>query len=355
MISRDVKVLDRESGIFLRMQEYASLFDELHIVVMGTHAKVHNVENSKNLFFYNRTSALKTLSLFKTFFTSLKLGKKLKGGELWITSQDPFEAGLVATMVAKIRKIKLQLQLHTDCFNQSFIKHSFKNFIQAVIARMIISKADSVRVVSERIKESILNLEALPPEKIFVLPIFVDMERMRDENIDYDLREKFPEFKRIVLVVARLETEKNIPLALTSFQKMLRHDDTIGLVIAGTGSKLEYLVAYAKHLDIFNKVRFVGFVPNISSLYKTSDVLLVTSFYEGFGLSIVEALSLGIKVVSTDVGVAREAGAKIVSYDGGEIAMEVLESLTDISKPSLQTEYMLTKQEYQNQFRNTFV
>src|SRR3989344_5691598 len=100
IISRDAKVLESGSVVSLRMQEYAKLFDELHIVVM------HG-----NIF-----------SFLKVFVSAARLARKM-GKSDWITSQDPFEAGIVALVVAKIWRLKLQLQLHTDCFNPIALAH----------------------------------------------------------------------------------------------------------------------------------------------------------------------------------------------------------------------------------------
>jgi len=54
---------------------------------------------------------------------------------------------------------------------------------------------------------------------------------------------------------------------------------------------------------------------NAAPYYKLADLVLVTSRYEGFGAVIVEALSAGKPVLSTDVGIAKEAGAIITSSE----------------------------------------
>ena len=95
-----------------------------------------------------------------------------------------------------------------------------------------------------------------------------------------------------------------------------------------------------------DKVTFLGWqndINDIAGYYKSADVLLVTSLYEGYGLQMVEARIAGIPVISTDVGVAREVGAYITDHTASGIA-RMLSRLHDGS---------LSKQpEYEYPYRN---
>src|SRR3989344_3772439 len=158
MISRDAKVLESGNAVSLRMQEYAKLFDELHIVLLRG-----------NIF-----------SFLKTFISVSNLARKM-GRNDWITSQDPFESGIVALVIAKIWGLQLQLQLHTDVFSTYFAKLSILNHIRVMIARRVLRHADSIRVVSNRIKESIApNIKLKLHMPIEVRPIEVNTEKIKN-------------------------------------------------------------------------------------------------------------------------------------------------------------------------------
>lgn len=355
MISRDIKALDESSAVFGRLKEYSNLFDELHVVVMGRNSNLKSLHTEK-LYIYNRTSGFKTISFVSTFFKSFSLAQKSKSVDTWITSQDPFESGLLAFMIAKLTKCKLQLQFHTDCFNSLYFKHSVSNYFRTLIARFIVTRADSIRVVSERIKSSLLTIDNKLSTRISVLPVWTDIEEISNIPIkaENNLREKFPEFKKIILIVARLESEKNIDLSLLAFKKLLRFKPDTGLVIAGNGGKSEWLTQYARILGIEDSVRFLGWQSDVVSLYKSVDLLLVTSLYEGYGLNIVESIACGTPVVSTDVGVAKDVGAYIVNYDAGEIALRVSDVVEKDSRVSLNKEYYLSKKDFLDKFKRTF-
>ena len=332
MISRDKKVLDETSAAFARMQEYRQLFEELHIVVM-----------KGNVF-----------SFLKAFISAAKLAKKVGRGS-WITSQDPFESGIVAFFIAKLLGLKLQLQLHTDVFSYFYHRHSIRNFFRTFMARLLIPRADSLRVVSEKIKDEIIGRKLLPVEKIFVLPVYVDVQSIVAKPSTYDLRVKYQECEKIIIVVARLEREKNIRLSIEAFRKILRKYPKAGLVIVGDGKEKPRLQKLAEHLGIAGNVRFEGWLTDTTSAYKSADLLLVTSLYEGYGMNIVEALACGCPVVSTDVGIASEAGAVIVNYDPGDIALKAEAILADSLKGGLSQSFKgFTKQEYLDKYKVTF-
>ena len=69
-------------------------------------------------------------------------------------------------------------------------------------------------------------------------------------------------------------------------------------------------------------------MPTLISYYKTADLFLNTSLFEGYGMTLVEARAAGCKVVSTDVGVAREVGAKIIPYDSEQIAAAICDMIS---------------------------
>jgi glycosyltransferase involved in cell wall biosynthesis len=74
------------------------------------------------------------------------------------------------------------------------------------------------------------------------------------------------------------------------------------------------------HLGVSNRVFFEG-SKDPAPYYALADLVLVTSLYEGYGLVIVEALAVGKPVLSTDVGVARDAGAIIATLDSFAAAL----------------------------------
>lgn len=237
-----------------------------------------------------------------------------------VSAQDPFLTGLIGWIIANMRGSKLHLQVHTDLFDPYFSSRSLGNKLKVLLARVLLSRADAVRVVSERIADSLVARGFKRPN---VLPVFVDIEALsRAEPLDR--RARYPGFKKLVLVVARLEKEKNVAGSVRAFADIAKADPTAGLVVVGSGSERVALEDLARALGIADKVVFEG-AQDPFPFYKSADLVLVTSEYEGFGMVVVEALAARCPVVSYDVGIAREAGAIIAaSSDLSRVAVAVL-------------------------------
>jgi glycosyltransferase involved in cell wall biosynthesis len=224
-----------------------------------------------------------------------------------VTVQDPFEAGLAAWYIARALGAPLHVQVHTDFLSPGYARHSLINRVRVSLARFVLSRAARVRVVSERIKKALEESGMQVP--IAVLPIYVDVERLQKAGHPA-LTARFAAFDKCILIVSRLEPEKNLALGISAFALSAPKDAC--LIIVGGGSERSRLEAEAREWNIADRVFFEGEQP-AASYYALADLLLVTSFYEGYGLVIIEALAAGKPVLSTDVGVAREAGAIVVS------------------------------------------
>jgi glycosyltransferase involved in cell wall biosynthesis len=141
---------------------------------------------------------------------------------------------------------------------------------------------------------------------ITVLPIFVELQQFADARTPASLSDRFTRFKTKILVVARLEPEKNVALAIESFATVAPPDAC--LIIVGDGRERRMLEDLARSHNVSDRVFFEGEQASIS-YYSMVDLVLVTSHYEGYGLVIVEALASHKAVIATDVGIAREMGA----------------------------------------------
>jgi glycosyltransferase involved in cell wall biosynthesis len=306
-IGSDRNIFDPSSGIAKRVIEYGELFGETHIIVFALAVLgLEPIQLSSNVWVYpsNSTNKLKYL------IDANKMGKSIIStlfyGQTVLSTQDPFESGIAGVMLKKHFKIPLQMQVHTDLFNKYFLNHNILNFFRAIIARTILRYADGVRVVSKKVKNDIVSIAKIAEEKITVLPIFVDILKIIDYPISVNLKIKYLKWKKIILVVSRLEGEKNISLAIRAFKKTAKEYPDTGMVIVGKGSLEEKLKREVKKMHLENNVAFESWQQDVSSYYKTSYLFLNTSTYEGYGMTIVEAAACGTNILSSDVGVVPE-------------------------------------------------
>ncbi len=325
-ISTDRKIFEEGSSVRQRAVEYAGLFDELHVVVFNNRFKIKDstrpnvpirsgrglkVEQiGQNCWIYPTNS----WSRWFYIWDAIRIGRAIlsKPSTLnpvpWVLdSQDPFECGLVAMKLSRKNKLPLRVQIHTDFMSPFFSSLSFLNRIRVRIAKRVLPYATSIRVVSERIKESLLKttnykLKTAP----LVLPIFTDIKKIQETNPIFDLKKKYPDWHFIILVVARLSNEKNISQVLEIMSRLLRNYPRIGMVIVGEGPLKESLKSKVKSQKLENNVVFEGRQEDVISYYKTAHLFIQTSLYEGFGLALLEAVASGCPAVSSDVGIAPE-------------------------------------------------
>lgn len=316
MISTDRKVFEEDSDVRRRFVLYGSLVDELHIIVFAKSSlEFKKVKLSDNVWVYPTQSHFKSQYVTNALRIGEEVGKDVTNNDILITTQDPFETGIVGAKLAQRLKVRFEVQLHTDFLSPYFKKGNFKNQFRVSLGKKVLSEADCIRVVSNRIKESIekelLNIEVTPT----VLPIFIDIEKMKNTPISTDLHKKYPQFNHITLMVSRLEKEKDIKRALNVFKDIVQNYPKAGLVIVGEGSERNTLESAVKRLNLDKNVIFEGWHKDVTSYYKTADLFLNTSLYEGYGRTLVEALATRTPVLSTDVGVATEIGADIFTTD----------------------------------------
>jgi glycosyltransferase involved in cell wall biosynthesis len=301
------------------MIEYGHLASELHIVVLSQKPKGKKqgsnfgFENKKfnNVFLYPTNSVNRWFYIFDAY----RIAKRIIGcypsasrGYL-VSCQDPFEAGLAGWLIKRKFGLALELQVHTDFLSPHFRRESFLNKIRVLLAEFLLPRASCVRVVSERIRDSLKvgGGRALKTDP-FVLPIFVDVDTIKKASIKVNLRQKYPQFDFIVLMAGRLSREKNIGLAVRAMAEIVKIHPKVGLIIVGNGPEKSKLKLQVLNRKLGDNVIFEEAVPFeiLISYYKSADLFLLTSNYEGYGRTIVEAAVAGCKILSTEVGVARE-------------------------------------------------
>lgn len=333
MISTDRSIFLEKSPVRARMLEHSKLYKELHVIVFSL-KRFQRQELSEKCFLYSTNSFSKLGYVSGAFRAGKKIFKKIdKQVPVLISCQDPFETGLAGKCLAHSRKdSELLLQIHTDLFSPYFIdnrigfKNAVFNRIRVLLSKRTLPQADVIRVVSQKIADSLVE-KGIDAEKILVKPIDVNLTVLQQGTPSFDLHEKYPQFKKVLLMVSRLETEKNIPMALEAVKIAQAQIPGLGVVIVGSGSCLPQLKKLAYSLKIEASVAFVGWQTDLVPYYKGCDAFMLTSWFEGYGMVLKEAQTAGCKIVSTDVGIARDVGAHIAQHTAQGISEKIVEAL----------------------------
>lgn len=110
---------------------------------------------------------------------------------------------------------------------------------------------------------------------------------------------------KILGCVGRLHPQKNFLEAIEVHAKLA---ENCHLYLAGSGPQEAMLLAAAEQRGTSSRVHFLGSLAqeDLTKFYRSLDLLLFTSKYEGFGRVLVEAMSMGVPVISNDIPIARE-------------------------------------------------
>ena len=136
----------------------------------------------------------------------------------------------------------------------------------------------------------------------------------------------------VVLFVGRLTSVKRPDRLLAAFEQVVAKVPDATLAVAGQGDLLEEVRSDAQRLG--QSVRFLGWQPDVASLYAACDVVVISSDNEGMPVTLIEAAMAGVPGVTTDVGSASEVvddqvTGLVVSTDAEAIAEALIDLLSD--------------------------
>lgn len=294
-----------DSPVFDRVRQYASRVSEYNVVVFSKKRDRFQTRSEANINIYPTSSFSLLNYFFDSFGVANKILKESSTKDDWvITTQDPFESGLIGLALKKRNNIKLQVQVHTDFLSYHFVNTPL-NLIRIIIGHFVLKRADGIRVVSSVIKDSIVKRYPRLESKISILPIFVDVQKIQNKMPERDIKNDFKQFGFIIMMASRLTKEKRIDLAISAMKEVLKEFPASGLVICGSGSEKKNLQRLAISLGVEDNVVFAGWQNDLISYFKTAGLYLLTSEYEGYGMTLIEAGASGCPIVTTSVGIAK--------------------------------------------------
>lgn len=344
-IGTDTKILDG-GRVFERVKEYAGLVKGKYCCYIFTSdAKKIQYEKIDGNFIlkaiYGENKIKQIASLFSNITHLIKQEKK---GIIWYP-QDSFEIGLISLIFKLFFGGKLYAQCHTDISHPNFRNHSKRNYLQYLIGNFVFRRADKIRVVSQRMKNYLIENLKIDESKILSLPIYFDGLGITLAGNEFGVG--VVDF----LIMSRLSPEKNISVAIQAIDNIRTKTNLdLKLKVVGEGS------------IVLPKKDWITFAPWSTTPiqeYKNAKYFLLPSLYEGWALTAIEAVNAGTPVIMTDVGCAHEfilnnvngivsEGFDVKSFQAAiETAIQI-DWQTDVAKEKMRQSVLglNTKQEY---------
>ncbi|MCE2853717.1 MAG: glycosyltransferase family 4 protein [Chloroflexaceae bacterium] len=197
-------------------------------------------------------------------------------------------------------------------------------------------RAAHILTVSEYARQEIITHLNVPAERVTVTYDACD-ERFRPsspaELAAFRQRNGLPE--RFFFYLGTLEPRKNIPRLLDAYAKIAHEVDAPLLIGGGKGWLYEPILAQAERLQLGDKLKFVGYIPQEDQhlWYGAATAFVFPSLYEGFGMPPLEAMACGTPVIVSNASslpeVTGDAGLQVDPYDVDGWADAMRRVLTD--------------------------
>jgi glycosyltransferase involved in cell wall biosynthesis len=194
--------------------------------------------------------------------------------------------------------------------------------------------ADRYIAISQKIK-GVLAADGVAPDRIFVVPSGVDLDRFAGQRWDY-LRSEFAiaPGERVVINVAHLAGHKGQTYLVQAIPLVLSRVPNVRFFILGTGELMAELRAQAVSLGLGDRLALTGFRQDVGAFYHLADLFVMSSLQEGLGTAILDAMALAKPVVATRAGGIPEAvidgqtGRLVAAGDPPALAEGIVELLT---------------------------
>ena len=203
----------------------------------------------------------------------------------------------IASIAARISRRKPVI-IRTRHLSTPVSKVLLSRVVYQYLPHIIITTGDSIR-------ETLININHFPENKIVSIPTGVDLEVFYPRPINNDLREKLgiSQKEKVMGIIAALRSWKGHDYLLEAVKIILEKRRDIKLAVVGDGPRYGHLVEKAKLLGIADHVLFLGYRDDIPDILSILDIVVLPSYAnEGVPQSILQAMAMGKPVVATYAG-----------------------------------------------------
>lgn len=261
--------------------------------------------------------------------TKKEVQKSRRAGESPILSaQDPFYAGKAAFIISRCLDVPYEVQEHGDYFSRYLEKNYFFWRIKKIVGKFVLRRADGVRTVSERVRNRLISRFNIAPEKIVVHPVVSDLSGLQPR-----ISKPWPEVPTLI-APCRFTEQKGLDVLLEACVELKKRGQKFALKLIGSGPLEKQLKSDVIAMGLGDDVSVESWADR-NTMWRDADMFVLSSNYEGWGRTIVEAMATGVAVVTTDVGCVGSLfrpqvdGIVVQPGDAGALASGIMRMLED--------------------------
>jgi L-malate glycosyltransferase len=175
-----------------------------------------------------------------------------------------------------------------------------KDKTYAPVVTFSMNESDAITAVSKNLRDETYAFFKIEKE-IEVIHNFVDVSRFQKKPIDAFRKVIAPNGEKILLHISNFRKVKRV-MDVVQIMAKVRQQIPCKLLFVGDGPERSGAESLCRELNIIDDVRFVGKQEQLEDILAVSDLFLLTSEYESFGLAALEAMAAGVPVISTNAG-----------------------------------------------------
>lgn len=166
--------------------------------------------------------------------------------------------------------------------------------------------ADKVIAVSDLTRNIVINKYGIDPEKVVTVHNAVDFSGRENVKVERGVRDK------VVTFLGRITFQKGPEYFIEAAAKVLKRTDGVRFVMAGSGDMMNRCIRYVARLGISDRFHFTGFLrgAEVQKMFAMSDVYIMPSVSEPFGISPLEAMRSGVPAVISN----QSGAAEVLKY-----------------------------------------
>lgn len=223
-----------------------------------------------------------------------------------------------------------------DIIPDIIVNEQIKSLIQRNIYNLKMyssSKANGLIFNSHATKNDFLDFYEVGTNNLSVIYLGSEFENYTPQNSEI----KNLATKDYIFYIGGFNQRKNVPLIINAFLNISNSFPNLKLVIAGKPNSIQSINLMEEcGVDIFNnsKIEWLGFVDDskIPELYFNSIFFIYPSLYEGFGLPLLEAMKLGVPVITTNLGSIPEVTGDAALYLDNTTVEDLIEKMCILIK-----------------------
>ncbi len=190
---------------------------------------------------------------------------------------------------------------------------ALRDYLSSVVPRQI-RKAEAIVAVSETTKHDLMERLGVDSERITIVPNAVDRRFFDAPPLSLSERSLLGVPERYLLTVGTIEPRKNHLTLFKALEQISKPLEVPLVVVGRIGWASDEIVAAARRLEERGRVILLDYVDDriLPALYANAEALIYPSWYEGFGLPVLEGMASGTRVIASDVPAHREISGRTV-------------------------------------------